>query len=231
VAASAPRVRRVTCWNDGVPLTVTISSSFGAGGNVVGPAVAERLGLPFFDRAIPVAVARRLALPLDEAAAQDEKAPSTWTRLARSFANLAVPMGPQSLAPEDDPETFRGETERILHQIAATTGGVILGRGGAVVLKDRPAVLRVRLDGEVDARIARVATMEGFDLEAARTIQRETDGARDNYLKLFYRARQDDPGLYDLVIDSTTIPLATCTELIVLAAASASTTASEDLSR
>ncbi len=201
-----------------VPQTVTISSSFGAGGNVVGPAVAQRLGLPFFDRAIPAAVATRLAVPLEEVAAQDEKPPSTWSRLARAFANMAVPMGPQGLSPEDDPDKFREETERILHQIADTTGGVVLGRGAMVVLGGRPDVLCVRLDGDIEARVARVAANEGIDLEAARVMQRDTDGARDGYARLFYHARPNDPTLYDLMVDTTEIPLATCTELIVLAA-------------
>jgi cytidylate kinase len=202
-----------------VPLTITISSTFGAGGNVVGPAVADRLHLPFFDRAIPVAVAHRLAIPLEEATAQDEKAPSAWARLARSFANMAVPMAPQDLGTSDDPDQFRSEIERILHQIAETTGGVVLGRGGAVVLGRRPDVLRVRLDADVDSRIARVASLEGVDIEKARAMQRETDGARDHYLRLFYRNRQDDPALYDLVIDTGAISFEATTEIIVAAAA------------
>ena len=197
--------------------TVTISSSFGAGGNVVGPAVAQRLGLSFFDRAIPAAVATRLAVPLEEVAAQDEKPPSTWNRLGRAFANMAVPMGPHGS--DDDPDQFRSETERILHQIADTTGGVVLGRGAMVVLRDRADVLRVRLDGDVSGRVARAAETESIDLAAARAMQRDTDRARDGYLRLFYRARQDDPSLYDLTIDSVAIPLDACTELVVLAAA------------
>ena len=36
---------------------VTISGSFGAGGSVIGPAVADRLGIPFVDRVIPIEVA------------------------------------------------------------------------------------------------------------------------------------------------------------------------------
>lgn len=201
-----------------MPQTVTISSSFGAGGNTVGRAVAERLGIPFFDRAIPAAVAGRLAIPLDDAAAQDEKAPSTWERLARSFANVAVPMAPQNLEPQREPEQFRAETERILREIADTTGGVLLGRGAMIVLGNRPDVLRVRLDGPIEARIARFAEHEGRDPAEVRALQHDTDGARDHYLKLFYRARQDDPSLYDIVIDATTIPLAACAELVVTAA-------------
>ncbi len=201
-----------------MPQTVTISSSFGAGGNTVGRAVAERLAIPFFDRAIPAAVAGRLAIPLDDAAAHDEKAPSTWERLARSFANVAVPMAPQNLEPQREPEQFRAETERILREIADTTGGVLLGRGAMIVLGNRPDVLRVRLDGPIKARIARFAEHEGRDPEEVRALQHDTDGARDHYLKLFYRARQDDPSLYDIVIDATTIPLAACAELVVTAA-------------
>jgi cytidylate kinase len=199
-----------------VPTTVTVSSSFGAGGQVVGPAVAQRLGVPFFDRAIPATVATRLAVPLEQVAAQDEKPPSAWNRLGRAFADMAVPMGP--LAAESDPDALRAETERILRQIADTTGGVVVGRGAMVILGGRPDVLRVRLDGQVDARIARVAESEGIGLEAARVMQRDTDRARDSFLKLFYRVRHDDPALYDLMIDTTEIPFETCTEIIVLAA-------------
>ncbi len=46
---------------------VTISASYGAGGPEVGPAVAERLGLPFHDRAIPAQVAGRLGVSQDDA--------------------------------------------------------------------------------------------------------------------------------------------------------------------
>jgi cytidylate kinase len=202
-----------------VAQTITISSSFGAGGNIVGPEVARQLGLPFFDRAITAAVAGRLAMPLEEADEQDEKAPSGWARVARAFANMAVPMAPQNLGVQDDPEHFRAETERILREIAATTGGVVLGRGAMVVLRDREDVLRVRLDGDIDARVSRVAELQQLKLDEVRAMQRDTDGARDRYLRLFYKVRQDDHSLYDLMIDSISIPLETCATLIVAAAA------------
>ena len=52
---------------------VTISATYGAGGALVGPAVAERLGVPFVDRAIPVAVADDLGITLDDALSRDEQ--------------------------------------------------------------------------------------------------------------------------------------------------------------
>ena len=40
---------------------VTLAAFYGAGGTVVGPRVAERLGVPFLDRGILTAVAKRLS--------------------------------------------------------------------------------------------------------------------------------------------------------------------------
>ncbi len=59
---------------------VTLSAPYGAGGSQVGPAVAERLGVPFVDRAIPTEVAERLAVPLRDAVDRDEAVGSWRTR-------------------------------------------------------------------------------------------------------------------------------------------------------
>ena len=56
------------------PLVVALSASYGAKGGLVGSILAQRLGLPFLDRAIPAAVAAELAVPLDEALAHDDQA-------------------------------------------------------------------------------------------------------------------------------------------------------------
>src|SRR5207302_1674961 len=53
--------------------TVTIAASYGSGGSVIAPAVADRLGLALLDRAIPASVATELAEPLLAALADDER--------------------------------------------------------------------------------------------------------------------------------------------------------------
>lgn len=198
--------------------SVTISASFGAGGNIIGPAVADRLGLPFVDRAIPVEVAQRLAIPLQSAEAQDEKAPSTWSRLARAYAFATTPGGPEPVAESlDHPDRFREETEEILRRVADTTGGILLGRAGMVVLRGRPDVLSVRLDGPREARISQVVR-DGLGETEARSVQKDVDDAREGYARVFYRARQSDPSFYHVILDSTALSFETCTDLIVMAA-------------
>ena len=63
------------------PAVVTLASLYGAGGSVVGPRVAERLGVPFLDRAIPEVVAKQAGLS-DKAVEQvDENPRGTTTRV------------------------------------------------------------------------------------------------------------------------------------------------------
>ena len=85
------------------------------------------------------------------------------------------------------------------------------------MLGNRNDVLRVRLDGPVEARIAQ-AVANGTEEQLARSTQRDADAARQNYAKYFYNVSQDDVSLYHLYIDATALPAQTCIELITMAA-------------
>src|SRR5258705_4374470 len=134
-----------------MPVLVTLSASYGAGGSHIGPALAERLGVELLDRAIPTGVAERLAVPLDDALAHDESLGDAIGRLASSFALLPELAGAMVQAGVLAGEDYRRETERIIVEHAAT-GAVVLGRAGAIVLRDHPQALHVRLDGPQERR-------------------------------------------------------------------------------
>jgi cytidylate kinase len=206
---------------------VTLSASFGSGGSFIGPKVAEALDLPFLDRAIPVAVAEALAVPMAEVVAHDERRTSGVGRLFANIARAAalpdtefgtVPSAARASLGDQPEQAFRDQTERVLHQIAATEGGVILGRAAAIVLRDHEGALHVRLDGPLEARIQRAVGMEGIDEEQARKLAAETDRAREAYVKHFYKCDARDARHYHLVLDSTALELDTCVDLVVAAA-------------
>ncbi len=199
---------------------VTISASFGAGGSVVGPAVAEKLGLPFLDRALPLAVSRTLHSSVQEAVAHDERPPSLIQRL---FNGLAGSVGAWGVdVPADaritDGDAFCTATANVLRDLADTTGGVVLGRAGAIVLAKHPAALHVRLDGDRTTRIGRAADRAGGDMDAAARLLDETDRAREGYVRYFYNVDARDSRWYHVTLDSTAIPLDVCTETIVTVA-------------
>jgi cytidylate kinase len=206
---------------------VTLSASFGAGGSFIGPKVAEALELPFLDRAIPVAVAEALAVPMSDVMAHDERRTSGMGRLFASLARAAAapdtafgsaPTAARASLGDQPEQAFREQTERVLRQIADEQGGVILGRAAAIVLRDRPSALHVRLDGPAEARIGRAMGFEGLDEDQARKLLGETDRAREAYVKYFYKCDARDASHYHLVIDSTALEFDTCVDLIVTAA-------------
>jgi hypothetical protein len=86
--------------------TVTVAATYGAGGSVIAPAVAKRLGLPFIDRVIPVAVAEEIHEPLEAALCDDvdhaprvaPERPSRTANPGRSLSRADGAMKPMSVS-------------------------------------------------------------------------------------------------------------------------------------
>jgi cytidylate kinase len=198
---------------------VTVSASYGAGGSEIWPAVAAALGLPFVDRAVPAQVARRLAVPLDEAERQDDAVDTGLWRVVSSMALVPelAGAGPLAYRTFSDEHAFREKTEEVLREIA-TTGGVVLGRAAALVLAGHPQALHVRLDGPVEARVAGMVARSGRSEAEVRRELRSNDAARAGYVRHFYRADATQARHYHLVLDTTALPFQTAADLVVTAA-------------
>ena len=199
---------------------VTVSASYGAGGSEIGPAVAAALGLPFVDRAVPVGVARKLDVPLDQAERRDETTDRGLWRVISSMALVPemAGAGPLAYNTYTDEHAFREKTEEVLHEIADSAGGVVLGRAAAIVLAGRADALHVRLDGPAEARIAQAVARTGKPEAEIRRALRSNDAARAAYVRNFYRTDPADARHYHLVIDTTAISWAVAADLVVAAA-------------
>jgi hypothetical protein len=201
--------------------TVTIAATYGAGGSLIGPAVAKRLHLPFIDRAIPVGLAETIHEPLIAALTDDSEGGSAVGRLLNSALNysglfVGVPMAAEELGVVPDV----AQTEIAIRRLADGGGAVILGRAGVFVLKGHADVLHVRLDGDVEARRRAAMAHEGLDYKNACKRQHDTDQARRAYVSHFYprAGAWEDPRHYHVVLDSTAISMDTCVEIITRAA-------------
>lgn len=157
---------------------VALSAAYGAGGSQIGPALAERLGVPFVDRGIALAVAERLEVPVDDALAQEE--PSGQTLLERllsgfvgAFTGAPAPLPADGVTPED----FHAASREALLSQASTGRGVILGRGACAALRDDDRVLRVRLTGPENRRIEHAMGVRELDRETAERTVRALDRA------------------------------------------------------
>jgi cytidylate kinase len=198
---------------------VTISATYGAGGSVVGPKLAQRLGVPFVDRLIPTEVAERLSVPLADALAHDEACAGRFARVLASLAPTGLALGTHAPVSQGLTEhDFRSATEQVIFERTESERGVILGRAAAVVLRDAPRALHVRLDGPPEARLEQAMRIQSVDRATAQRRMEETDQARHAYVRHLYRTDAADPSHYHLLIDSTAVDLDACVEVIAAAA-------------
>src|SRR5256885_15046420 len=123
-------------------LTVTVAATYGAGGSGIAPAVAKRLGLPFIDRAIPVAVAEEIHEPLEAALCDDvDNAPRIARLLDRVlstsglFAGVTASPEPRGALPDIT------RTEGTLPHVAESTGAASPRRASAFALPGVAGVL------------------------------------------------------------------------------------------
>lgn len=187
---------------------VTISASYGAGGSVIAPAVAERLGFPFLDRALPAAASSTAA----ESADDEERTEGLITRMLSRFASVPDPLtgGVSGVPGVPRDEVLKEQVERQVGQFARSDG-VILGWGSTVIVK---RAFHVRLDGPEEARVRRGMLIEGLDEGASRKRLADTDRVRSLYIRRMYGRDWRDFELYHLVVDSTSLDLDACVSVI-----------------
>jgi cytidylate kinase len=196
---------------------VTLSATYGAGGSVVAPRLADRLGLPFADRLIPATDGPAPGPGVERITEEELRQRSRHNFLAR-LASITGGFGLPVPLPEDLADPVRERVQHSIELLAQTTGAVILGRAAAVVLAGHPRAFHVRLDGPLSRRAARAMTIEGVDEAIARARLEQTDRARSQYVERLYGRDPADASLYHLIVDSTVLTLDATVEVVTAAA-------------
>lgn len=189
---------------------VTLFESYGAGASFVGPRVAQALGVPFHGQAFS-------SEEIENAEARRE----SEGLLSRVFGAMggqyaALEGGSVATAQQDKHELVLENTRTVVEQ--AREGGVIMGRNGALILANWPAALHVKLDGPITQRIERAAKDSGIDVERAARRQKREDQVRADMSIEFYGWDPRQTDRYDLVVNTGTMDLDTCVDIIVQAA-------------
>jgi cytidylate kinase len=196
---------------------VTISATYGAGGSVIAPRLADRLGLPFADRLIPARDAPA-STPGAEGVTDEERRQTSRTRFLARLALLTGGLGLPVPHPDDLTNPVRTRVEQSIRELVDAGGAVILGRAGAVVLAGHSRAFHVRLDGPMARRVARAKAIEQIDEDTARARLDETDRARARYMDQIYGQDAADGRLYHLVLDSTCLATDDCVRVVAAAA-------------
>jgi len=201
---------------------ITISRQFGAGGSTLASMLADHLRMDVVDQSLIAEVARRASLTAEDVELEDERPTTLLDRLAMSFSPLAVGIGmawePPYPDPAFDPRREVLELTREVVREAAKAGNVVIvGRGGAHILRDEPGAFHVFLHAEAPFRERVVMEREEIDRPAAARRIHEVDANRAAYIKQIYGGDWLDVRLYDFAIDTGRVGIAMSAEIVEVA--------------
>lgn len=191
---------------------ITIGRMYGAGGEAVGSLVAQRLEAELVDAKIFEEVARRLELPPDEVERHEEVPGSFLARVLQALGTASIEFAapPEATAwtpPYNDPTADTRKavlqiTQEVIREAARTGNAVIVGRGGAYILRDEPRALHVFLRGSESDRVAALRQTFGFHEEEARRRIKQVDANRRAYVRQVYNHDWLDASHYHIVLDT-----------------------------
>lgn len=194
---------------------ITISRQFGSGGRLIGRMLAEKLGLPFYDREIIDQAAKTSGFAKDFIEDNEQKmkalgsvamAPPAW--LGGIWNNLE----------NFESRIYAAEAEAI-EGYAAEGACVIVGRCADSILKDKYPCFNVFIHGHLEDRVQRVLKyykLENDEKRAAKLIL-STDKQRARHYRYYTDAEWGDPNNYHICLDSAAIGIEKSVEILCAA--------------
>lgn len=191
---------------------VTISREYGSGGRIIGRLVAEKLGIPFYDKEIMDLAVEKSGLSREIVESAELRAKSSFSYSLSSAMNFGEGVMTDTISVNE--KLFITHYD-VVHQIAEEGEGVIVGRCADYILKDLPGVTNVFVYGELEDRIQRSIDVYGVDPKKAADIVKSYDKARANYYNYHTCQKWGQFSNYNLAINSSYISDEAAADLIV----------------
>jgi cytidylate kinase len=179
---------------------ITVSRGSMSGGKTLAECISGTLRIPCLGREILVNAAAKLGVPEEVLAKKMEQGPGLWDRLTleRRIYVVAVQA---SLAEE----IINGDL-------------VYHGLAGQLLLRNAPAVLRVRLIAPIESRIRTVMEHQGLSRQAADQYIKDVDENRIRWTRFIYGVDLQNPQIYDVLINLEKMSIPSACDIVVEAA-------------
>ena len=188
---------------------ITISRQFGSGGRTVGRRLAERLGVPFYDKELVNQVADETGFDVSFIEENGEFSPS---KSIFSFAmSQGIPIMQNGLSMSD----FIFCVQRQVILKLAEQPCVIVGRGADYILRDREDCFNVFIHADMQSRTERIVRLYGESEKKPEQRLADKDKKRKIYYKHYTDREWGDAKNYDICLNSGKIGIEKCVDLIL----------------
>lgn len=190
---------------------ITISREFGSGGRSVGRKVAEKLGIPFYDKELVDQIAMESGFAPKYVEENGEHSPGK-SMFSYAFASQGTPGVMNGLSTAD----FLWNIQcNVIMQLAEKGPCVIVGRNADYILKDRKDCLHVFIHADMDFRADRIVRLYGESEKSPEARLNEKDKRRrvnyHHYTGRTWGASQN----YDICLNTSRLGIENCADIIV----------------
>ncbi|MCC8098056.1 MAG: cytidylate kinase-like family protein [Eubacterium sp.] len=188
-------------------IIITVGREFGSGGKIISEFVAEKLGLPFYDKNLINRAAVESGIDKEVFDHADEKVnTSLLFSLARNLEKN------RSKYESHDGSGIMTMSERlyliqkqIIKQIASEGSCVLLGRCSNITLKKDPDAVHFFVRAPYEYKLGLLKKYRNLEPNAAAKLIKETDKERANYYKFYAGSKWGMPEDYNYIIDSSVL--------------------------
>ena len=181
---------------------ITIGRQYGSGGRMVGQMLAERLGIPFYDKELLSEAAKDSGICQEIFEDHDEKPTRSllFSLVTGVQYHGGIDTGTMYMDMPLNHRIFLAQFDAI-RRIGGEGPCVIVGRCADYVLRDQANVINVFLKADIEKRIER-AIERGTDRMKAEDKVRRADKERASYYNYYATGTWGDVNNYDLCVDT-----------------------------
>ena len=190
---------------------ITISREFGSGGRTIGRMVAQRLGIPFYDKELVDQIAVESGFAPKFVEENGEHSPGS-SLFSYAFAPQGVPGVMNGLSTAD----FLWNIQcSVILQLADKGPCVIVGRNADYILKDREDAFHVFVFADIPFRADRIVRLYGESEKSPEARLQEKDKRRRVNYHHYTGRNWGQAQNYDLCLDTGVLGIEQCTDIIV----------------
>lgn len=190
---------------------ITISREFGSGGRTIGRMVADKLGIPFYDKELVDQIALESGFAPKFVEENGEHAPGS-SLFSYAFAPQGIPGIMDGLSTAD----FLWNIQcQVILQIAQKGPCVIVGRNADYILKDYQEALHVFVHADIEFRADRIVRLYGESEKSPAVRLNDKDRRRKVNYQHYTGRTWGMADNYDLCLNSSKLGVEQCTDIIV----------------
>ena len=189
---------------------ITISREFGSGGRTVGHLIAEKLGIPFYDKELVDQIALESGFAPKFVEENGEHSPGS-SLFSYAFAPQGVPGVMNGLSTAD----FLWNIQcSVILQLAEKGPCVIVGRNADYILKDREDALHVYIYADKEFRADRIVRLYGESEKAPEARLNEKDKRRRVNYQHYTGRTWGQSQNYNICLDSGVLGVEQCADIV-----------------